>query len=93
MSKFNVGDRVRIVRCISDPSLVGEEVVIIGIARNIRNFHGEFNPISYRVDLPLSPNGLPWGFPPEALRKIGDELSSWDEIEKLTLWNPTKVEA
>lgn len=92
---FKVGDRVRIVcpgsRFNGEECTVTEEVVAWLFSPNRqKNKYCRH----YRVDR-THPDGYPAGYEGHELRPIYDdpELGSWQEIEKLTHWNPTGVTA
>lgn len=97
MDKFHVGQKVRVIRSMWCPGMVGEVVTILE-PRKVRrnNVINPSNPaewVGYRADCkeeydPFCPRE-------ENLAPIydGDQASSWEECEKLIGWRPDKVNA
>jgi len=94
VNKFNVGDRVRVIRrasyfygaeCCITSSLALRLIRCVATGREATEY-------VYRVDLkPVM--GLPWvGFPPRDLQLIRDDFqaSSWEQVEKDTGWSPLR---
>lgn len=89
MNKFEIGEIAIIDNSVHKPEFVGMECEIIsreiyGIAKGT-----EYAAYGYIVEI----NGETHGFVKACLRKKKppQELSTWEEVEKLTHWNPTKV--
>lgn len=83
---FEIGDRVEIVLSQNQPQLLGEITTIY----RVRADH--WHP--YEVDIIDPSDGKRWCYPAECLRKIDDDdNASWDRIEEITQWNPTKINA
>lgn len=84
------GQKVRILPPRSgcwcrDPSIIGKITTALEIKRHTR----KGVPL-WRVAL-CDPRGRTWLIPEPLLEPIDDDDASWEEIEKLTQWNPTKV--
>ena len=83
MVKFEVGE-VAILRNCSFAEHNGLECMILGAG---------ITEGTYKVEIPDSPYKLVWlGCEESQLikKKPPQELSSWDEVQKLTNWNPIK---
>ena len=84
---LRAGDRVVLLpgkqAAASTVHLIGEACVVEGESR----YHPGFLSLSLK-----DADGDPVAAVPIVLRRIDDrpDLGSWDEIEKITGWNPTK---
>lgn len=91
MAKFSVGEMAIIDNCKSYPSFIGMECEILSNPYDgIGSITGELC-IGYDACLQ---NGEKHSIAERCLRKKKppQELTTWEEVQKLTNWNPTKVE-
>lgn len=98
--RFKVGDKARIIdkRC----KYYGQECTIVEIlivpkTKYIPLGYNNYNNYTVIYDYKVIADvaDKPGWMPDESLEPIAKnkELSSWEEIEKLTNWNPTKTKA
>ena len=87
---FKIGDRVR-VKCAGSRMDGHETTVLSGYGSFTDDTYGTF--FGYEVEDTV--DGIPGSaaFEPHELIKLGDDLGSWDEIEKITKWNPHRISA
>lgn len=95
--KFEVGDRVRIVRSIYSPERVGTETVVVAlipaqgwweaVVRGLIQLGEEV----CMLDIPVEPNYSGYAAPHAWLEPVydGNDLVSWSEC----LWQPLSVKA
>lgn len=91
MRKFNVGDRVRVIRSDALPSHAGKETVVTEVMGLAYHAHPDFpDDIWYCTGLQFS-DGEGCVFPAGALEPIydGNEKVSWSECA----WKPNSVSA
>jgi hypothetical protein len=96
MAKFYVGQRVRIVRTVNYPEVLGREAVITGLYKDAWDGRKLYD--GYSLDFQVQ--GIPY-LPPvnyvarqediEPMIDPGREVISWEDMADL--WTPEKLEA
>ena len=90
---LRAGDRVVVLQAKRKPKYIGETVTIFGETVTILG-RCPCEP-KYAVETDIPYDGLFWdhySIYPHRVRRIDDrpELGSWDDVEKVTGWNPVK---
>ncbi len=95
---FKVGDRVRIV-CSDKPGRIGIITTVVGIdkfnAGPRSPWYGTVRSgtVGYVLDIPPRKGFRSVMYPATHLEPVDDDQDSWDEIEKITKWNPHRISA
>ncbi len=82
MSRFDPGDRVRIIGAVANKAAIGTETIVLRGPHRLRD-----GSVGYEVDLPTIYDNEPFWplawFGEEYLEPVGDyngnEISTWDE--------------
>lgn len=88
MKEFRIGQRVRALRSLYHPEIVGRVGTITSALRRDGGY-GSAMVQSVEFDDDPTP-GQPWCGPPNAFEPIDDNTGDWRVIEHVTKWNPYK---